>query len=103
MSSPFARHDYDPAREYLDCWGAQQQPDSWVYNESSDGGFCDEQLGKRFRLLLEQRTDGTHTIADEMKEVRCKGLYRLKVQDKKGNSRHAVLELRYRRLRVLPP
>ncbi|MEO8838810.1 MAG: IS4 family transposase, partial [Herbaspirillum sp.] len=47
--------------------------------------------------------DGTHTIAHEMKEIHCKGLHHLKVQDKKGNSRHAVLELRYRRLRVLPP
>lgn len=32
----------------------------------------------------------------------CKGLHRIKVRDKKGNSREAVLELRYRRIRVLP-
>lgn len=47
--------------------------------------------------------DGDHTIADEMAEVDCKGLHRVQVQDKKGNVSEAVLELRYRRIRVLPP
>ena len=39
--------------------------------------------------------DGTHTIEDEMKEVDCKGLHHIKVRDKKGNTREAVLELKY--------
>jgi transposase-like protein len=47
--------------------------------------------------------DGTHTIAAEMKEVRCKGLHHVEVQDKKGNQSQAVLELKFRRIRVLPP
>jgi hypothetical protein len=47
--------------------------------------------------------DGAHTIAAEMKEVRCKGLHRIEVQDKKGNLSEAVLELKFRRIRVLPP
>jgi hypothetical protein len=47
--------------------------------------------------------DGDHTIADEMEEVDCKGLHRIEVRDKKGNTREAVLELKYRRIRILPP
>jgi hypothetical protein len=35
--------------------------------------------------------------------VRIKGLHRIEVRDKKGNPSQAVLELRYRRLRILPP
>lgn len=47
--------------------------------------------------------DGTHTIEDEMQEVDCKGLHHIEVRDKKGNTREAVLELKYRRIRILPP
>jgi hypothetical protein len=47
--------------------------------------------------------DGTHTIATEMEEVPCKGVHRVKVLDRKGNLCTARLELRYRRIRVLPP
>jgi hypothetical protein len=46
--------------------------------------------------------DGDHTVQDEMQEVDCKGLHHIDVRDKKGNSRKAVLELRYRRIHVLP-
>lgn len=47
--------------------------------------------------------DGKHTISDEMDEVKVKGLHRLEVQDKKGNLSEAILEIRYRRIKVLPP
>lgn len=47
--------------------------------------------------------DGGHTIADEMAEVRCKGLHRIEVRDHRGNVCEAVLELKFRRVRVLPP
>lgn len=47
--------------------------------------------------------DGTHTVADEMREVRVKGLHSIEVQDAKGARAEAVLEIRYRRIRVLPP
>lgn len=47
--------------------------------------------------------DGDHTIEDEMGEINCKGLHRIEVRDKKGNTREAVLELKYRRIRILPP
>jgi hypothetical protein len=47
--------------------------------------------------------DGEHTVADEMDEVRVKGLHRVEVRDRNGNVDEAVLEIRYRRIKVLPP
>ncbi len=46
---------------------------------------------------------GDHTIADEMDEVTVKGLHRIKVKDDKGDPDDALLEIRFRKLRVLPP
>ena len=47
--------------------------------------------------------EGEHTVAAEMREVRVQGLHRVQVRDKKGVVSQAVLELRYRRIRVLAP
>jgi Transposase DNA-binding len=47
--------------------------------------------------------DGDHTIADEMKEVRVQALHRIQVRNKNGEISEAILEIRYRRIRVLPP
>ena len=47
--------------------------------------------------------DGDHTIADEMNEVAVKGRHRVDVRDKNGNADEAVLEIRYRKIRILPP
>ncbi|WP_246530571.1 IS4 family transposase, partial [Paraburkholderia podalyriae] len=47
--------------------------------------------------------DGEHTVADEMSEVRVKGLHRIEFRDAKGHPHQACLELRYRRLMVWPP
>ena len=47
--------------------------------------------------------DGDHTIADEMDEVAVKGLHRLEVRDNNGDPDEAILEIRYRKIRVLPP
>src|SRR6202789_650049 len=47
--------------------------------------------------------EGDHTVADEMREVKAQGLHRIEVRNKKGELSEAVLELRYRRIRVLPP
>src|ERR1700716_1342430 len=47
--------------------------------------------------------DGDHTIADEMEEVAVKGLHRIDVRDNNDGPGEAVLEVRYRRIRVLPP
>lgn len=47
--------------------------------------------------------DGRHTIGHEMKNADVKANHLLTVLDKKGQPSKAVLELRYRRIRVLPP
>lgn len=47
--------------------------------------------------------DGGHTIADEMEEVAVKGLHRIEVKDSNGDPEEAILEIRYRKIRVLPP
>jgi hypothetical protein len=69
--------------------------------------FCKAQEeGTHFvlRTCADRRVgDGTHTVATEMKEVSCKGLHRIEVQDSKGNRSEAILELKYRRVRMLPP
>ena len=38
-----------------------------------------------------------------MDEVEVKGLHRIEVRDSKGNPDQAVLEIRYRKIRILPP
>lgn len=47
--------------------------------------------------------DGSHTIAHEMDEVRVKGVHQIVLRDQNGKVERAVLELRYRRIAVLPP
>ena len=47
--------------------------------------------------------DGDHTIADEMDEVAVKGLHCIDVRNSNGDPDEAVLEIRYRKIRVLPP
>jgi Transposase DNA-binding len=89
------------------CWGRRL-----VVFTSATGGsdiyelFCAaSQAGTHFvfRTCVDRCAgDGDHTVRDEMQEVDCKGLHHIEVRDKKGNSREAVLELRYRRIRVLP-
>jgi hypothetical protein len=69
--------------------------------------FCAAQeIGTHF--LIRTRVDrlagdGDHTIADEMDEVAVKGLHRIEVRDSKGDPEEAVLEIRDRKIRVLPP
>ena len=47
--------------------------------------------------------DGTHTVADAMKEVKLKGVHRIEVRDDKGDVDVANLEIRYACIRILPP
>lgn len=69
--------------------------------------FCDaRELGTHFvvRTCVDRLAgDGGHTVAAEMEEVSVKGLHRVDVQDDKGNAGEAVLELKYKRIHVLPP
>jgi Transposase DNA-binding len=56
-----------------------------------------------FRICVDRCAgDGTYLVEEIMQETACKGLHRLEIRDKTGNVRHAVLELRYRRIKVLP-
>ncbi len=69
--------------------------------------FCTAQgLGTHFllRTCVDRLAgDGAHTIATEMAEVRCKGRHRVAVRDRHGELSEAVLELKFRRIRVRPP
>lgn len=69
--------------------------------------FCTAQdVGTHFlvRTCVDRLAgDGGHTIAQEMEEVKLKGLHRVRTSDPKGNVVDAVLEIRYRRIKVLPP
>jgi hypothetical protein len=47
--------------------------------------------------------DGEHTIADEMDEAPIQTLHNMEVRDKQGHTRKAVLELKCKRIQVLPP
>ena len=69
--------------------------------------FCTAQeLGTNFlvRTCVDRLAgDGDHTIADEMAEVRVQGLHHIEFRDPRGEWCKAQLEIRYRRIRVLPP
>jgi Transposase DDE domain len=47
--------------------------------------------------------DGTRTIAQEMREAPLNGLHLIKVSNQQGHCSEATLEIRWRRIRVLPP
>ena len=64
------------------------------------------ELGTHFvlRTCVNRRAgDGDHTVADEMSEVAIKKRHRINVRDNNGDSDQALLEIRYRKIRVLPP
>ena len=71
------------------------------------GLFCTAQeVGTHFlvRTCVDRLAgDGDHTISEEMAEVEVKGLHRVEVRDNNGDLDEAILEIRYRRIRVLPP
>jgi hypothetical protein len=69
--------------------------------------FCAAQeVGTHFLIRTQVdrlARDGTITVSQGMKEVEVKGLHRVDVVDKNGNPSQALLELRYRRIHILPP
>lgn len=65
-----------------------------------------QDLGAHFlvRACLDRLAgDGGHTIAAEMEETRVKGLHRIEVRDDKGEMTKAALEIKFKRITVLPP
>jgi hypothetical protein len=69
--------------------------------------FCTaKDIGTHFLLRTcvdRLASDGSHTVAAEMAETRCKGRHRVEVRDRHGEISHATLELKFRRIKVLPP
>ena len=69
--------------------------------------FCTAQeLGTHFvvRSCVDRLAgNGGHTIANEMDEVQVQGAHAVEVRDSRGRIGTAAVELRYRRIRVLPP
>ncbi|WP_208760279.1 hypothetical protein [Mesorhizobium tianshanense] len=47
--------------------------------------------------------DGEHTIAAEMNEEEISGLHEVEVRDAKGKPDTVAVEIKYRRIHVLPP
>jgi Transposase DNA-binding len=69
--------------------------------------FCTAQeLGTHFlvRSCVDRLAgDGEHTISDEMNEVEISGLHHVELRNTKGNPETAAVEIKYRRIHVLPP
>lgn len=69
--------------------------------------FCTAQQAKTHFLVRtcvdRLAEDGTGTISKEMETVPVQAVHRIEVRDKQGNSSKATLDIRYHRLRVLPP
>jgi hypothetical protein len=69
--------------------------------------FCTAQKANTFflvRTFADRLCDeGRYRVSEEMKEVSVKGLHRIKLTDKKGQTVKATLEVKYRRLKILPP
>src|SRR5262252_364181 len=69
--------------------------------------FCTaKEIGTHFlvRTCVDRLAgDGGHTIADEMAETAVAGQHPVEVCDSKGRLETAIVELRYRSIRVLPP
>src|SRR3954464_60952 len=69
--------------------------------------FCAAQeVGSRFlvRTCVDRLCgDGNQTISAEMKRVSAKGLHRIEVRDRNGELSEAALELKWKRIQVLPP
>jgi len=69
--------------------------------------FClAEELGTHFlvRTCVDRLAgDGNHTIADEMRDLDVAGLHHIEIANDAGRVETASVEIKYGRLRVLPP
>lgn len=65
-----------------------------------------KEIGTRFlvRTCVDRLAgDGEHTVSDEMAKARVRGRHRIEVRNNKGEVAEAVLEVRYRRIKIQPP
>ena len=69
--------------------------------------FCTaKEIGTHFvvRTCVDRLAgDGKHTVEDEMRKINDKKIHRIEVRDKKGDVSEAILEIKYRRIKILPP
>jgi hypothetical protein len=69
--------------------------------------FCTaQQVGTSFlvRTCVDRLAgDGKQTISAEMNRASVKGLHRIEVRDRKGESSEATLSIKYQRIRIHPP
>ena len=68
-------------------------------------GVPSQKIGTHFlvRTCVDRLAgDGLHTVADEMRIAPVRGLHRIQMKNDRGEIGEAVLEIRYRRIQVLP-
>jgi hypothetical protein len=69
--------------------------------------FCQAQeLGTHFLIRTcndRLAGDGGCTVSMEMNEAAIKGVHRIEVRDRNGDPDEAILEIKYRQIRILPP
>jgi hypothetical protein len=85
-----------------------EQSRPWADDEIAlDAGRClAHELGTHFllRTCVNRRAgDGDHTVADEMGEVVVKKRQLIDVRGDNGDPDQALLDIRYRKIRILPP
>jgi hypothetical protein len=64
------------------------------------------ELGAHFIVRMQTDRlagDGGHTVSEEMDEVAIKGLHRVAMRDEKGDAISVTLEIRTKRIHILPP
>lgn len=98
----------DNLRQSIDCLG---EPERCIHIGDRESDIYElycltQDLGAHFlvRACVDRLAgDGGHTIAAEMEETRVKGLHRIEVRDDKGEMTKAALEIKFKRITVLPP
>lgn len=98
----------DNLRQSIDLLG---QPERCIHIGDRESDIYElycltQKLGAHFlvRTCVDRLAgDGGHTIATEMAETRVKGLHRIEVRDDKGEVIKVALEIKFKRISVLPP
>ena len=98
----------DNLRQSIDLLG---QPERCIHIGDRESDIYElycltQKLGTHFlvRTCVDRLAgDGGHTIAAEMAETRVKGLHRIEVRDDKGEVIKFALEIKFKRIAVLPP
>jgi hypothetical protein len=98
----------DNFRQSIDLLG---QPERCIHIGDRESDIYElycltQELGTHFlvRACVDRLAgDGGHTIAAEMDETRVRGLHHIELRDDKGEVTKAALEIKFKRISVLPP